>query len=143
MKIFTLWNDYDQRYEFIDYKKLFIACISCLLFYPVAPVSAKVWRKLLWKNPIPKILGFARFGGNLLTGIAPGLAKPHSKTKVLMVHGVGDRLPGYSTEFLEKLAKELKLTAKASTYKDIQLMSFRSANEHLGEFASYPATKRK
>jgi hypothetical protein len=39
-------------------------------------------------------------------------------------------MPGYSTEFLEKLATELKLTAKASTFKDIKLMS---ANEPLGE----------
>jgi hypothetical protein len=47
-----------------------------------------------------------------------------------MVHGVGDHWPGYSTEFLEKLAKELKVTAKISNYKDIKLMS---ANDPLGE----------
>lgn len=70
--------------------------------------------------------------GKPFAGIAPGLAKPHGKTKVLMVHGVGDRLPGYSTEFLEKLANELKLTAKASAYKDIQLMSFSDPEEKLG-----------
>ena len=68
--------------------------------------------------------------GKSFDGIAPGLARPHSKTKVLMVHGVADHMPGYATEFLEKLAAELKLTAKASTYKDIKLMS---ANEPLGE----------
>ena len=70
--------------------------------------------------------------GDAFEGIAPGLAKPHSKTKVLMVHGVGDRLPGYSTEFLEKLAKELKLTAKSSNYKDIQMMSFSDPEKKLG-----------
>lgn len=70
--------------------------------------------------------------GDAFAGIAPGLAKPHSKTKVLMVHGVGDRLPGYSTEFLEKLAKELKLTAKSSNYKDIQMMSFSDPEKKLG-----------
>ena len=68
--------------------------------------------------------------GKSFPGIAPGLAKPHGKTKVLMVHGVGDRIPGYSTEFLEKLAKELDVTAKVSIYKDIQLMS---SNESLGD----------
>ena len=68
--------------------------------------------------------------GKSFDGIAPGLAKPYTKTKVLMVHGVADHLPGYSTEFLEKLANELKMTAKASTYKDIKLMS---SNEPLGE----------
>ena len=68
--------------------------------------------------------------GKSFKGIAPGLAKPQGKTKVLMVHGVGDRIPGYSTEFLEKLAKELDVTAKVSLYKDIQLMS---SNEPLGD----------
>ena len=70
--------------------------------------------------------------GKAFAGIAPGLAKPHSKTKVLMVHGVGDRLPGYSTEFLEKLATELKLTAKSSYFKDIQLTSYSDPEKKLG-----------
>ena len=70
--------------------------------------------------------------GKSFAGIAPGLAKLNGKTKVLMVHGVGDRLPGYSTEFLEKLSNELKLTAKSSTYKDIQLMSFSDPEKKLG-----------
>lgn len=70
--------------------------------------------------------------GKPFTGIAHGLAKRHSKTKVLMVHGVGDHLPGYATEFLEKLANELKLTAKSSNYKDIQLMSFSDPEKKLG-----------
>lgn len=70
--------------------------------------------------------------GKPFQGIAPGLAKPHGKTKVLMVHGVADHLPGYSTEFLEKLANELKLTAKSSNYKDIQLMSFSDPEIKLG-----------
>ena len=71
--------------------------------------------------------------GKSFAGIAPGLAKPNGKTKVLMVHGVGDHLPGYSTEFLEKLANELKLTAKSSAYKDIRLMSFSNPEKKLGD----------
>jgi len=70
--------------------------------------------------------------GKPFSGITAGLAKPKGRTKVLMVHGVGDRLPGYSSEFLEKLSKELKLTAKASSYKDIELMSFSNAEKKLG-----------
>lgn len=71
--------------------------------------------------------------GKSFEGIAPGLEKSQGKTKVLMVHGVGDRLPGYSTEFLEKLANELHLTAKSSSYKDIKLMSFSDPEEKLGD----------
>ncbi|MGR8935185.1 MAG: hypothetical protein ACU837_12460 [Gammaproteobacteria bacterium] len=59
--------------------------------------------------------------GGPFDGLAPALDKRQGKTKVLMVHGVGDRLPGYSTEFLEKLAKELDLTVRSSKYKDIAL----------------------
>ena len=70
--------------------------------------------------------------GQSFAGIAPGLAKPHGKTKVLMVHGVGDRLPGYSTELMEKLSTQLKLTAKSSSFKDIQLMSFSDPEKKLG-----------
>ena len=60
--------------------------------------------------------------GKPFVGIAPSLDDHQGKTKVLMVHGVGDHLPGYATEFQEKLAKELKLTAKESNYKEIQLI---------------------
>jgi hypothetical protein len=70
--------------------------------------------------------------GKPFLGIAPSLSKKHGKTKVLMVHGVGDRLPGYATEFLEKLAKELGVTAKSSTYKDIQLVSPVEPEKNLG-----------
>lgn len=70
--------------------------------------------------------------GKPFVGIAPSLTKKTGKTKVLMVHGVGDRLPGYSTEFLEKLAKELDVTAKSSTYKDIRLVSPVEPEQNLG-----------
>ena len=70
--------------------------------------------------------------GKPIQGISPDLEAAKGKTKVLMVHGVGNHLPGYATEFLDKLSKELKLTAKASQYKDIQLLSFSDADKKLG-----------
>ena len=70
--------------------------------------------------------------GKPFEGLAPSLEKVPGKIKVLMVHGVGDHLPGYSTEFLEKLAKELKIAAKASHYKDIKLMSQQDPQKNLG-----------
>jgi hypothetical protein len=70
--------------------------------------------------------------GKPFAGIAPSLLKRQGKTKVLIVHGVGDRLPGYSTEFLEKFAKELDVSAKSSTYKDIQLVSPFEPDKNLG-----------
>jgi hypothetical protein len=43
--------------------------------------------------------------------------------KVLMVHGVGTHIPGYSTQFQEKLAKELDLNEMSSHYKEIKLVN--------------------
>lgn len=70
--------------------------------------------------------------GSPFNGLAAALEKHQGKTKVLMVHGVGDHLPGYSTEFLEKLAKELNLTVKSRAYKDIPLISPSFPEKNLG-----------
>ncbi|WP_262967282.1 hypothetical protein [Methylobacter psychrophilus] len=59
--------------------------------------------------------------GEAFTGIAADLAKKQGKTKVLFVHGVGDHTPGYTTQFLEKLAKELNLNVRSEGQKNIDL----------------------
>lgn len=70
--------------------------------------------------------------GDSFGGLKPQLEVPNRKMKVLMVHGVGNHLPGYSTQFLEKLAKELELTVTAKSYKNITLASPRDSSKHLG-----------
>jgi hypothetical protein len=70
--------------------------------------------------------------GKPFEGIAPSLEKHQGKTKLLMVHGVGDHLPGYATQFLEKLAKELGVSAKVSTYKNIKLFAILNPDKNLG-----------
>ncbi|MDP1666828.1 MAG: hypothetical protein Q8L79_17095 [Methylobacter sp.] len=59
--------------------------------------------------------------GKPFKGISPFLDNKQGKMKVLMVHGVGDHLPGYSTQFLEKLATELNLPVMSKEYKNITL----------------------
>ena len=61
-------------------------------------------------------------------------AKLQSKkqTKVLFVHGVGDHIPGYTTEFLEKLAKELNLNVRSAEQKNIQLSTALLPDTNLG-----------
>jgi hypothetical protein len=59
--------------------------------------------------------------GEPFTGIEADLVKRNGKTKVLFVHGVGDHIPGYTTEFLEKLAKELNLNVRSEGQKNIEL----------------------
>ncbi|MGR8932006.1 MAG: hypothetical protein ACU836_15350 [Gammaproteobacteria bacterium] len=70
--------------------------------------------------------------GDKFIGLKPQLEVPDRKMKVLMVHGVGNHLPGYSTEFLEKLAKELDLTVKAKAYKNIALADPKDPEKELG-----------
>lgn len=54
-------------------------------------------------------------------GVEPRLIRKQGTMKVLMVHGVGDHIPGYSSQFLEKFAKELNLNDRSRNYKEIQL----------------------
>lgn len=70
--------------------------------------------------------------GHAFRGLKPHLEQENSKMKVLMVHGVGDHLPGYSTEFFEKLAKELDLTVTASKHKNITLTDPEHPEKKLG-----------
>jgi hypothetical protein len=61
--------------------------------------------------------------GKPFDGLAPYLSNRSGKMKVLMVHGVGDHLPGYSTQFVEKLAQELDLPVMSAQKKNITLTS--------------------
>ncbi len=70
--------------------------------------------------------------GNTLGGIAATLGKSKGKTKVLMIHGVGDQIPGYSTLLMEGLAKQLKLNMLSKHFKEISLTNFPDQNKKLG-----------
>ncbi len=70
--------------------------------------------------------------GKPFMGIDSYLAKKQQNTKVLFVHGVGDHLPGYTTHFLEKLAKELNLNARSEEQKNIELHTPLLPNQNLG-----------
>jgi hypothetical protein len=73
--------------------------------------------------------------GKAFEGVAPYLDNGVGKMKVLMVHGVGDHLPGYSTEFVEKLAQELDLPVMSSQKKNIILTSRTDSNKNLGNLS--------
>ena len=70
--------------------------------------------------------------GKSFGGIEPSFAKTEGKTKLLQIHGVGHHVPGYSTEFLDKLAKELDMPVRNSHYKEIQLTNPRFPDKELG-----------
>ena len=70
--------------------------------------------------------------GKAFEGLAPFLDNHTGKMKVLMVHGVGDHLPGYSTQFIEKLAAELNLPVMSAQKKNISLTSRYDSSKNLG-----------
>lgn len=70
--------------------------------------------------------------GAAFAGLKPNLYHHRGKTKVLIIHGVGDHLPGYATEFSEKLAQELNLSVKSSQHKNIKLTNPDNNTEKLG-----------
>ncbi|MCX7089588.1 MAG: hypothetical protein NTV00_16240 [Methylococcales bacterium] len=70
--------------------------------------------------------------GKSFDGVSAHLDNGKGKMKILMVHGVGDHLPGYSTHFLEKLAKELDLPVMSAQQKNIPLTSRLDGTKNLG-----------
>lgn len=70
--------------------------------------------------------------GKAFNGISPHLDNRNGKMKVLMVHGVGDHMPGYATQFIGKLAQELNLTVAAKQHKNITLTSRQDNTKNLG-----------
>ncbi|MDD1606254.1 MAG: hypothetical protein LUP96_06120, partial [Methylococcaceae bacterium] len=70
--------------------------------------------------------------GKPFNGVASYLANKQQNTKILFVHGVGDHVPGYTTHFLEKLAKELNLNERSAEQKNIQLNTPLLPNQNLG-----------
>ncbi|MDQ7091526.1 MAG: hypothetical protein Q9M50_12985 [Methylococcales bacterium] len=71
--------------------------------------------------------------GAAFEGLKPNLYHSRNgKTKLLMIHGVGDHSPGYATEFAEKLAKELDLSVTSKQHKNIELTSPSNQNKKLG-----------
>ena len=70
--------------------------------------------------------------GKSFGGIAPSLENNKGRTKVLMVHGVGTHVPGYSKQFLEKLGRELGLTVRNSQHIDLDLTDSDDPDRELG-----------
>ncbi len=70
--------------------------------------------------------------GKSFPGIAPNLKLEAGTTKLLMVHGVSHHFPGYSTEFMGKLARELGLNVRNRNYKNISLTDPFDQSKKLG-----------
>ena len=70
--------------------------------------------------------------GKPFEGLFPMVKNQSKKTKVLMVHGVGSHIPGYSTQLLEGLSTEMELDHISEISKNIDLTDALDVNRKLG-----------
>ncbi|TXK98561.1 hypothetical protein BMR08_03805 [Methylococcaceae bacterium CS2] len=73
-----------------------------------------------------------RIDGKSFGGLQANFTESNHSVKLLMVHGVGTHIPGYSTQFQEKLSEELGLDEMSSHYKEIQLVNREYPEQDLG-----------
>ena len=55
--------------------------------------------------------------------------EPGATTKMLMIHGIGEHLPGYSTRLRENLADALDLTVAETRFKELAVFQPDLVNE--------------
>lgn len=108
-----------------------LAVAVCFTLSACGSISKGVTEALLEKSSAEQNK-LCQVWGKPFSGIEPLLNKPVGRVKMLMVHGVGDHIPGYSTAFMEKLAKELGLNSRLGVYKDITLISPTDPQQKLG-----------
>lgn len=105
--------------------------LSCLLLPGCVSFGEGVAKAFLDKQEAAD-LRECKIEGKRFGGMQNSFEQVNHSLKVLMVHGVGTHIPGYSTEFQEKLAAELNLTAISSRYKEIHLVDKAFPEQDLG-----------
>ncbi|MGR9073498.1 MAG: hypothetical protein ACU833_10585 [Gammaproteobacteria bacterium] len=119
------------KYIGLNYSLFFLCASVAFLLSGCAGLGKGVAEAILDKSEAEDSR-ICQIWGKPFIGIEAGLTKKKGKTKILMVHGVGDHIPGYTTQFLEKLAKELNLNARSGNYKDIELSTPLLPGKNLG-----------
>ena len=108
-----------------------VIIISCVLLSACSSLGKGIAEAFLEKQ-IEEDTRQCEVWGESFNGLSSHLDNKLGKLKVLMVHGVGDHQSGYSTEFFEKLAKELGLSVTAKRHKEIKLLDKNNPDKALG-----------
>jgi len=109
----------------------FILFISILVLNGCGSVSKGIVEGFLAKEE-EEDTRLCQIRGEPFSGLASIVKDPEVTAKVLMIHGVGDHIPGYSTELMEKLANQLKLNYIAKITKNIALTDPQDNSKKLG-----------
>ncbi|MEC4747053.1 hypothetical protein [Methylomicrobium sp. Wu6] len=122
--------------NFLKYRSLKTGCLLSSLSIAVLLSACSSFGKGVTEALLEKTekedTRLCQVWGKPFAGIGASLAKSKGKTKMLFVHGVGDHIPGYTTEFLEKLAKDLNLNVRSESQKNIQLAAPLVPGKKLG-----------
>jgi hypothetical protein len=111
--------------------RLFSSFLIAIVFTGCASFGKGVAEAILEKSE-NEDTRLCQVWGQPFAGIEADLIKKPGKTKVLFVHGVGDHSPGYTTQFLEKLAKALNLDVRSEGQKNIDLSTPLFPGKDLG-----------
>ena len=111
---------------------LFLGLISMLFASGCASFGEGVARGLMVDSE-EKDTRVCQIWSKGFEGINTSIEKTKGEAKVLMVHGVGHHIPGYSTILLEKLAKELDLPVMEAPYKELTLSHPNDPSKNLGD----------
>jgi len=111
---------------------LFLGLISMLFASGCASFGEGVARGLMVDSE-EKDTRVCQIWSKGFEGIDASIEKTKGEAKVLMVHGVGHHIPGYSTILLEKLAKELDLPVMEAPYKELTLSHPNDPSKNLGD----------
>lgn len=107
-----------------------IACTSC------TSISRGITEGVLnSRNQDRDDLRECNIRGSRFEGLQATIDNPgqNPTLKVLMVHGIGEHLQGYSTRLQENLATELQLNVVSARFKEITIMSEHFPDEDLGK----------
>jgi len=86
----------------------------------------------LLENAEKEDLRACRIWSKGFKGINASIDKTEGKTKILMVHGVGHHLPGYSTLLIENLMKALEMPVISLPQKNLTLADPDAPSTNLG-----------
>ena len=115
-------------------KTLFSILIAWLLISGCASFGRGVAEAIM--KPTVKNYGECRVFTRGFDGIKDIMAKNNGKVKIMTIHGIGKRAPGYSESIASTFAYELGLNA-TEKYKNIVLQSTEDTNKDLGHLRIY------
>jgi len=110
--------------------RLFILVCCITLLNGCASISKGVAQAVLEREREDARL--CQITGQPFQGLFPLVKDPNRTTKVLMVHGMGSRVPGYSTPLQEGLSNKMALNNTSKITKNIELTSLYDTDKKHG-----------